>query len=206
MDKENRSASNNYNDTLVLELNKLGEIIQFNKGCQIISGYSKNEVLHKKIWDFFIPEAYISQWKEMFNAAIQNAEIKDLKIPLKTCNGKEILISWSSVPLENKEGSIKNICFIGLNLSGNSNGKEMLIKDQDKEKIKDNTKPIKIVVKPENENKNINKKEIEEAPNKTIPTITPVESSDNEEIVEGTPIKSDKAEDIISDLSDTIFI
>jgi PAS domain S-box-containing protein len=201
MEKEKRSTSNNYNDTLVVELDKFGEIIQFNKGCQKILGYSKEEVLHKKMWDFLIPEDYTNQWKEMFKAAIQNEEIKNLKIPLKTCHGEEVLISWSSVPLENKEGLIKNICFIGITISGNVTGEKVEIKNQDTEQFIDNSKEIKMVVKSEKITSS-NKKTLKEEPEKNLNNVTPIENSDNEEIIEGTPIKSEKMEDIISDLSD----
>ncbi|UCF12601.1 MAG: PAS domain S-box protein [Thermoplasmatales archaeon] len=116
MEKENRSISSNRKDTLVLGLNKVGEIIQFDKECQKITGYTRDKVLNRKIWDFLIPEFYIKQWRELFDAAIKNEGIDGFKIPLKTCDGKEVLISWSTIPLENEKGLKKNICFIGKNL------------------------------------------------------------------------------------------
>ena len=84
-------------DTLVIGLNKDGEIVQFNKECQKMTGYDRGEVLKRKMCDVLIPEQYIQQWEETFELA-KSEGIDNFKLPWKTRDGKEILISWSSFP------------------------------------------------------------------------------------------------------------
>lgn len=107
---------------LVVGISKDGEIIQFNKECQIITGYTRGEVLRKKIFDLLIPKHSFQEWERMFDLAVTKG-VDDFKLPWKTRDGKEIIISWSSFPLETKEGLIKSICFIGKNLEINTHDK-----------------------------------------------------------------------------------
>ncbi len=102
-------------NNLVIGISKDGEIIQFNKECQKITGYSRGEVLRRKIFDLLIPKHSQKQWEKMFDLAITKG-VDNFKLPWKTREGNEILISWSSFPLETKEGLIRSICFIGKNI------------------------------------------------------------------------------------------
>ena len=148
MKKENRLVSVNSKNNLVLGLNRDGKIVQFDQGCQRLTGYTRNEALNKKIGDLLIPTAYITKWKELFDAAVKNEDIADFEIPLKTSDGEEVLISWSSLPLENKKGTVRNICFIGKNIENKQhkkiaetmkqdNNKNMMLHIQDGNKLVD---------------------------------------------------------------------
>ena len=75
MKKENHLVSTDSKNNLVLGLNRDGEIVQFDQGCQKLTGYTRNEALNKKIGDFLIPTAYITKWKELFDAAVKNEDI-----------------------------------------------------------------------------------------------------------------------------------
>ncbi|EMR74925.1 PAS domain S-box [Thermoplasmatales archaeon SCGC AB-540-F20] len=113
-------------NTLVFTLNKNGEIVEFDKGCQKITGYSRDEALTRKILDFLIPENYIKQWGEMFDLVLKNGNVDNFKIPWKTCEGKEILISWSCFFIEDNKGFVKDICFIGKDYGMNYHEKDSL--------------------------------------------------------------------------------
>ena len=149
MKKENRLVSVNSRNNLMLGLNRDGKIVQFDQGCQKLTGYTRNEALNKKIGDFLIPTSYITKWKELFEAVIKNEDIGEFEIPLKTSDGEEVLISWSGLPLENNEGSVRNICFIGKSLENKQykksaetmkqdNNKNMMLHIQDGNKLVDN--------------------------------------------------------------------
>ena len=100
----------------MLGLNRDGKIVQFDTACQKLTGYTRTEALNKRIWDFLIPTPYITKWKRLFDSAVKNGDIDDFEIPWKTSDGNEVLIAWSSLSLENKNGNVKNICFIGKSL------------------------------------------------------------------------------------------
>jgi PAS domain S-box-containing protein len=118
-------------DTLVIGLNIDGEIIRFNKECQKITGYNREEVLKRKICDVLIPEHSFQKWEEIFDLATSE-DIDNFKIPWKTRDRKEILISLSSFPIETKEGSVRGICFIGKNLGINVYNKYSFKKSEEK--------------------------------------------------------------------------
>lgn len=116
--KETDSTSKIINN-LIIGINKEGEIIQFNKECQKITGYTRGEVLRRRIYDLLIPKHSYKQWEKMLNLSIIKS-IDNFKLPWKTRDGNEILISWSSFPLETKEGTIRSICFIGKKIGINA--------------------------------------------------------------------------------------
>ncbi len=213
MEKKNRSISSNRKNTLVLGINKVGEIVQFDKECQKITGYTRDKVLNRKIWDFLIPEFYIKQWREMFDAAIKNEGIDGFKIPWKTYDGKEVLISWSSVPLENEKGLIKNICFIGKNLEthnlkkispkkleGIQNKKIEPIKNGERTKRINNKNKDKMTFKLGNK-RIIFEKKISTESDKIFNTTKNIDSPEVKKSTEGKSVESGKMKEIITDLS-----
>ena len=147
MKKENRLVSTGSKNNLVLGLNKDGKIVQFNQRCQKLTGYKRNEALNKKIEEFLIPTAYITKWKELFDAAVKNEDIADFEIPLINSDGEEVLISWSSLPLENKKGTVGSICFIGKNIENTQYkiSEEMIKQDDNKNLLLHTQDDIKLV-------------------------------------------------------------
>ena len=100
-------------NTLFFGVNNRGEIVQFDKKCQNITGYPRDEVLNQKIWDYLIPEAHISKWQHIIDKVMHSEPIENLKLPWKTSNGNEILVTWNSFPLDNKDTTHQTYCFIG---------------------------------------------------------------------------------------------
>ena len=120
MDKSNEGLkedstenSRNREIFLVVSIDKNGKIVQFNKGCEKITGYKRYEALNKEFFDFLIPENYFEEWKRMFDSARRDEVINDLKLPWLTRQGQEIMISWSSFPVAGVEGEIEDICLVG---------------------------------------------------------------------------------------------
>ena len=191
-------------NTLVFTLNKNGEIAEFDKGCQKITGYSRDEVLTRKILDFLIPENYIKQWGEMFDLVLKNGSVDNFKIPWKTCEGKEILISWSCFFIEDNEGLVKDICFIGKDYGINYNEKDSL--ETSKNYLNSKMKPKKIrkeIKKDDNKSEDNAKvwkdkdmtifaKKISTEPNKIFNASKNVIFSEIEKSIEDKPIKSGK--------------
>lgn len=112
-DEESNKKSRVRGKDLVLGIDKNGRIIKFSEECERISGYNKNEVLNKDFYDFFIPERYLTQWKNVFNSIRKNKLIDDFKLPLLTQRGHEIMVSWSSFPVKNHDGEVGDIGLVG---------------------------------------------------------------------------------------------
>ena len=125
--EESTQNSQNRDDFLVVSINKTGKIVQFNKKCEKVSGYSKEEALNKGLIDFLIPESYFEVWGRLFNLARQDKVINDLKLPWLTRNGQEIMISWSSFPIEEIGGETEDICLLGKLIISDNDSKEPII-------------------------------------------------------------------------------
>jgi len=191
-------------NTLVFTLNKNGEIVEFDKGCQKITGYPRDEVLTRKILDFLIPENYIKQWGEMFDLVLKNGSVDNFKIPWKTCEGKEILISWSCFFIEDNKGLVKDICFIGKEYGMNYNEKDSLETSKNYLNSKMKTKKIRTEIKKDDNKSEDNAKvwkdkdmtifakKISTEPNKTFNASKNVIFSEIEKSIEDKPIKSGK--------------
>ena len=109
-DKKNMLLHDN---SLVLSIDKNGKITKFNKECEIISGYSKSEVLNKYIFDFLIPNTHLDQWENLFDYSLKNKVDDDFKLPLLSKKGHEVMICWSNFPMKNTEGDVIEISFVG---------------------------------------------------------------------------------------------
>jgi len=93
-------------NNLVLNIDGNGAIIHFNKVCEKIIGYNKREVINRQLFDMLIPEHSFKQWEKFFNSVRENKSISDLKLPLLTHDGKEVLALWSSFPVETAGGNV----------------------------------------------------------------------------------------------------
>ena len=113
MDKEKHVFPSDDMDELVLSVDTNGRIIKFNEECERLSGYSRYDVLDKAFIDFLIPECYSDLWKNVFDTIKKNKLIDDFKLPLLTKNGHEIMISWSSFPVKDNHGAVRDITFVG---------------------------------------------------------------------------------------------
>ncbi len=101
------------NTSLVLGVNTRGEIVQFNHTCEQLTGYTRTQVLYKKIDECLIPKDYQNQWKNIFNVLLQTKKHDEFTLPIRLKNNTSIPVKWSNLPIETKQNTIKNICFIG---------------------------------------------------------------------------------------------
>ncbi|MBU0497437.1 MAG: PAS domain S-box protein [Candidatus Thermoplasmatota archaeon] len=110
-------TSNQIPKTIIFGVNKQGEIVQFDKKSQDLTGYDREEVLHRKLWDTLIPESHLTEWKHLIDQVQKNQQIDNIKIPWKTAHGTEIMLNLSSFPLDTKQKNQETYCFIGQPLS-----------------------------------------------------------------------------------------
>ncbi len=201
---------------LVLCVDRNGRIIQFNKECEKITGYNRDEVLNRKISDFLIPNDHTGQWKKLFDSLKQNVWIDNFKIPLKTQSENEILVSWGSFPIEDN-GSVRNVCFIGENLTKDDHTKKQSFKTSEKSeniqhKQKDSVIDQNNMVQPRNKSEdkmifNLDNKRIifrKEISTESNRTFKPTKNNVPPEIkkpVEDKSLKSDKINEMIKNIS-----
>ena len=122
--EESTQNSQDRDDSLVISINNTGKIVQFNKKCEKVTGYSREEALNKELFDFLIPKNCFEDWGRLFNLARQDKAINDLKLPWLSRQGKEIMISWSSFPVDEIGGDTEDICLVGKSIISNDDSKD----------------------------------------------------------------------------------
>ena len=110
--EEDTDDLQNQEALLVLSIDQNGKIKYYNKECEKIIGYYKNEVLDKE-FDFLIPDQYYDQWKKMFDSVKQDKQINDFKLPWLTKEGQEAFASWNIAPVGGGNGPVESIGLVG---------------------------------------------------------------------------------------------
>ena len=109
---------------IVFSIGSNGRITKFNEESEKLSGYSKYDAIGKVFIDFLVPDRYSDQWKDVFDTVKKNKLIDDFNLPLLTKNGHEIMISWSSFPVKDDMGVVRDITFVGKLISSWDDAKE----------------------------------------------------------------------------------
>jgi PAS domain S-box-containing protein len=101
------------NQELILGLTLDEDIIQFNKDIESLTGYHRDEVLHKKLELILLPADSIAVWKKLLVSIRQTMWIDEFILPLKTKQNQTCIVNWTGFFIKDEHGSSKNICLIG---------------------------------------------------------------------------------------------
>lgn len=82
-------------DLLVVVLDRAGRIVQFNRVCQRLTGYSLEEVRGRTPWGFLVPPDEVPAIKETFQAVIRGAPSQTESHWIAK-DGRRLLIEWSN--------------------------------------------------------------------------------------------------------------
>ncbi len=102
---------------LVVVLDPEGRIINFNRACEQITGYSFEEIKGVHLWDHFLIAEEIEPVKAVFK------ELKSGQFPNRFENywlakdGGRRLISWSNTALLGNDGSVKYVIGTGIDIT-----------------------------------------------------------------------------------------
>ena len=98
---------------LILSLTLTGEIIQFNKESEHVTGFLRDEVLHRKLSDILIPKESLKQWNDLLDSIQQDLWVDNFVLPIKTKHHQVQMITWTGFLVKDEHGKIKDICIFG---------------------------------------------------------------------------------------------
>jgi PAS domain S-box-containing protein len=98
---------------LILSFTADEEIIQFNRECERITGYRRDEVLHRKISEVLLSTTSLVQWKTLVASIQHNMRVDGFTLPLKTKQGTTRLVAWVGFLVKDANDSIKDVCLFG---------------------------------------------------------------------------------------------
>jgi PAS domain S-box-containing protein len=113
IDQKEDVEQSNTHQALILGLTLGEEIIQFNKEIERLTGYMRDEVLHKKLGEILLPKESFELWKTLLESIRQTLWVDDFVLPIKTKYDKTYMISWTGFLIKDEKGSIKDICLFG---------------------------------------------------------------------------------------------
>jgi PAS domain S-box-containing protein len=102
---------------LVVVLDSEGRILRFNPACELMSGYSMEEVQGKCIWNLFLVPEEVNRFRNSFEALHTGQPPQDYQTHWLTRHGDRRLISWSSTLLPGNGESPRYIIATGLDIT-----------------------------------------------------------------------------------------
>jgi diguanylate cyclase (GGDEF)-like protein/PAS domain S-box-containing protein len=133
--KRERDFSDALVDTvgsLVVVLDRSGNIIRFNRACEQATGYVAEEVVGKPFWDLFLPAEDVPLVREAFStldaAQFPNGEENHWR----TRDGQSRRIAWSNTALLDQQGSLEYVIATGLDITERCSAQEALQESEER--------------------------------------------------------------------------
>ncbi|MDH5571063.1 MAG: PAS domain S-box protein [Gammaproteobacteria bacterium] len=104
---------------IIVVLDLEGRFCHFNNAAEKITGYSRDDVLGKPVWDYVIPPEQRSGVMNVFNnLCADNIEIaSQYENEWLTRDGQRRLLSWHNSVLHNDEGTVSHIVTMGYDIT-----------------------------------------------------------------------------------------
>jgi PAS domain S-box-containing protein len=107
-------------DVLVVVINLEGKIIRCNQACEILTGYTFDEVRDRYFWDIFLTSEEIQPVKavfQQFQSGQINAAFRKVELYWRNKHDSKRLIACSNTVLRNGEGEIEYIITTGVDIT-----------------------------------------------------------------------------------------
>ena len=102
----------NINNVAIYGCSKNREIIFWNKSCEKLYGFKKQEVIGKKVEDFLIPKILKSKAVSNIDSWLQNdTKLKSCKMQFRCKDGNKIRVYSNHIIVNNPKGEKEIFCF-----------------------------------------------------------------------------------------------
>lgn len=102
---------------LVVVLDSEGHITSFNRACEELTGYTAAEVIGHTIWEFLVPERFVSDVQEVFAGLRAGVLPSSYENPWLTKDGDERWITWTNTSIKDEAGNVVAIVGIGVDMT-----------------------------------------------------------------------------------------
>jgi two-component system NtrC family sensor kinase len=116
--------------SMVLVLDRQGRIVQFNRTCEKVSGYTFEEVQGKHVWDFLLPPEQVEAVKGVFKNLISGMFPNKYENHWVAKDGSRKLIAWSNTALLAPDGSVEFVVPTGTDITGRERADEALLQEK----------------------------------------------------------------------------
>ena len=124
--------------TLVVGINKKGNITRFNETLEQLTGSSKKDVLDESFSSYFSKQIPNEELQKLINEARFNPDGVDVDTSFQTVQGENMMISWTGFPIKNDtDGRVSQLNLVGTLQKQSVSAKN---KKSQKKKTSDSTK------------------------------------------------------------------
>ncbi len=104
---------------IIIILDPEGCFVSFNRSAEKLTGFSRDELIGKPIWDFVIPEEEREETKSVFNALLEGnlAIAGNHENHWITKKGEYRLIDWHNTIVRNADDEITHVVAIGYDIT-----------------------------------------------------------------------------------------
>ena len=127
----------NHANAPIFGINWNGEINEWNPVSQKLTGYSKEEVLGKKIFEQVIPKNYHTSIIRIFKNALLDEKSVNYEVPIITINGENKILLLSATPRRDYDGEVIGVICYGQDITDIIGYRERLEK-----KVEDRTRQL----------------------------------------------------------------
>jgi two-component system, cell cycle sensor histidine kinase and response regulator CckA len=124
------SAVLNTVGAIVLVLGRDGRIIRFNHACEVVSGYTFEEVQGRFVWDFLIPPEQVEGVKKVFGALTSGMFPNKYENYWVAKDGQRKLIAWSNTAILAADGSIEYVIPTGIDITEHRKADSALLEEK----------------------------------------------------------------------------
>jgi two-component system cell cycle sensor histidine kinase/response regulator CckA len=116
--------------SMVLVIDRKGKIVQFNRACEEVSGYTFEEVQGRYVWDFLLPPEQVEAVKVIFNNLVPGMFPNKYENHWVAKDGSWKLIAWSSTALLSSDGSVEFVIPTGIDITERKRDNEALLQEK----------------------------------------------------------------------------
>ena len=110
--------------SLVCVLDRNGRILLFNDACERATGFTRDEVLGREVWDFVIPPEEAEAFREVLAYIWKTGYSSPQVGHWQTKSGDRRLIAWSNKPVAGEDGTPDYLVTSGIDLTDRARGPE----------------------------------------------------------------------------------
>jgi PAS domain S-box-containing protein len=115
-------------DLLVMVVDREGRIVQFNRVCQQLSGYSLEEVRGRKPWEFMVPPDEVPRLVETFEKVLRGAP-SQTETHWLAKDGRHLVIGWSNTGVA-VDGSVESVIASGMDKTESSENRKRAVESE----------------------------------------------------------------------------
>lgn len=98
---------------LVVSIDSRGYIVEWNKYCADLTGFSKKEILSRNLSDILAGERPLEAYNEIIQAVIQNRTTGSYELSISSKNGNPVIVTLSATCRLNANGQVIGATLVG---------------------------------------------------------------------------------------------